>query len=57
MREESVLRPPSETSLLDLAQHPWLRDVGHVDEDIVCWMTVQRCTEALLVEVVSDETD
>ena len=57
MREESVLRPPSETSLLDLAQHPWLRDVGHVDEDIVGGVAVERGTETFLIEVVANETD
>lgn len=57
MREESVLRPPSETSLLDLAQHPWLRDVGHVDEDIVGGVAVERGTETFLIEVVANETN
>lgn len=27
--------------LLHLAQHARLRDIRHVNEDIVCWMTVQ----------------
>ena len=40
-----------------LAQHARLADVGHVDEDVVCGVAVERCTQALLVEVVADETD
>ena len=40
-----------------LAKHARLRDVGHVDEDIVRRVAVQRRTETLLVEVVADETD
>ena len=55
--EESMLRPPSEPSLLDLAQHPWLRDVGHVDEDIVGGVAVERGTETFLIEVVANETN
>lgn len=39
------------------AQHTRLRDVGHVDEDIVGRVAVQRSTEAFLIKVVSNETD
>ena len=45
------------TSRQHLPQYPRLRQVSHVDEDIVCWVSVQRRTQPLLVEVVSDETD
>lgn len=34
-----------------------MRQVCHVDEDIVGGMAVQRRTEAFLIEVVADETD
>lgn len=52
-------RVPSNTlcALLYFAEHPRLRDVGHVDEDVVRGMTVQRRAQALLVEVVADESD
>ena len=40
-----------------LAQHARLAHVGHVDEDVVCGVAVQRCTQALLVEVVADEAN
>ena len=40
-----------------LAQHARLADVGHVDEDVVCGVAVERCTQALLVEVVADEAN
>ncbi|CAL1709374.1 unnamed protein product [Somion occarium] len=43
--------------LLHLAQHPWLRDVRHVDEDIVRRMAVERCAQTLLVKVMPNETD
>ena len=42
---------------MHLAEHARLRNVRHVDEDVVGGMTVERCTEALLVEVVTNETD
>ena len=42
---------------MHLAEHARLRHVRHVDEDVVGGMTVERCTEALLVEVVTNETD
>ena len=38
-------------------QHPWLRYIRHVDEDIVCRVTVERCPQPLLIQVVSNETD
>ena len=38
-------------------QHPRLANIRHVDEDIVSRMTVQRCPQPLLVEVVSNESD
>ena len=44
-------------SLRHLAQHARLRDVGHVDEDVVRRVTVERRTQTLLVEVVADEAD
>ena len=34
-----------------------MRNIGHVDEDVVGWVTVQRRTQPLLVKVVSDEAD
>ena len=43
--------------LVHLAEHARLRHVRHVDEDVDGGMTVERCTEALLVEVVTNETD
>lgn len=57
-----VINAPTNThvvhsTLYHLPQHPRLRQVGHVDEDIVGWVSVQRCTQSLLVKVVSDETD
>ena len=42
---------------MHLAEHARLRDVRHVDEDVVCGVAVERCTQALLVEVVADEAD
>ena len=42
---------------MHLAEHARLRHVRHVDEDVVGGMTVERCTQALLVEVVTNETD
>jgi hypothetical protein len=45
------------STLCHLPQHPRLRQVSHVDEDIVSRVSVQRRTESLLIEVVSDETD
>lgn len=43
--------------LRQLAQHTRLRDVRHVDEDVVRRVAVQRCTQTLLVKVVTDEAD
>jgi hypothetical protein len=43
--------------LLHPPEHTRLRDVRHVDEDIVRGVPVQRRTQALLVKVVSDEPD
>lgn len=40
-----------------LAEHARLRHVRHVDEDVVGGVAVEGCAEALLVEVVTDETD
>jgi hypothetical protein len=34
-----------------------LTDIRHIDEDVVCGMTVQRCTQTLLIKVVTNETD
>ena len=42
---------------MHLTQHPRLANIRHVDEDIVSRMTVQRCPQPLLVEVVSNESD
>jgi hypothetical protein len=42
---------------LHLAQHSRLAQVRDVDKDVVCRVTVQWCTQPLLVEVVADETD
>jgi hypothetical protein len=44
-------------SLSHLSQHAGLRNIRHVDEDIVSGVAIQRSTEALLVEVVSNEAD
>ena len=57
-----VINAPTNThvvhsTLYHLPQHPRLRQVGHVDEDIVGWVPVKRCTQSLLVKVVSDEPD
>ena len=42
---------------MHLAEHARLRDVRHVDEDVVGGVAVERRAETLLVEVVADETD
>jgi len=34
-----------------------LTDIRHIDKDVVGGMTVQGCTQTLLIEVVTDETD
>lgn len=49
--------PRTATLLLHLTQHPWLRDISHVDEDIISWMTVERCAEPLLIQMVTDEAN
>lgn len=43
--------------LLHATQHPRLRYIGHIDEDIVCGVAIQWCAEALLVEMVPNEAD
>lgn len=43
--------------LLHAPEHTRLRHIRHVDEDIVCGVAVQRRAQALLVEVVADETN
>lgn len=43
--------------LLHLAQHTRLRNVRHVDKDVIGRMTVERSTQTLLVKVVSDKAD
>ena len=43
--------------LLHTPEHTRLRHIRHVDEDVVCRVAVQRRAQALLVEVVADETD
>ena len=45
------------STLCHLPQHPRLRQVSHVDEDVVGRVSVERCAQSLLIEVVSDETD
>lgn len=45
------------STLYYFPQHPRLRQVSHIDEDIVSWVSVKRRTQSLLVEVVADETD
>ena len=47
----------SEESSCHLAEDARLRDIRHVDEDVVGGVTVERRAEALLVEVVADETN
>ena len=42
---------------MHLTQHPRLANIRHVDDDIVSRMTVQRCPQPLLVEMVSNESD
>ena len=42
---------------MHLPEHAGLRDVRHVDEDVVGGVAVERGAEALLVEVVADETN
>ena len=44
-------------ALVELDGDAWLGHVRHVDEDIISRVTVERSTEALLVEVVTNETD
>lgn len=34
-----------------------MRDIGHVDEDIVGGVAVERSTETFLIEVVANETN
>ena len=43
--------------LLHLAQHTRLRNICHVDKDVIGRMTVERSTQTLLVKVVSDKAD
>jgi len=45
------------THLLHAAKDTGLGNIGHVDEDVVCGVAVERSAEALLVKVVADETD
>ena len=51
------LRRGLHSASLHLTQHTRLRHIRHVDEDVVCRVTVQRCAEALLIEMVADEAD
>jgi len=55
MIEENVRA--REKSLLHAAKDTRLRDVSHVDEDVVRRMAVERCAEALLVKMMADETN
>ena len=50
-------RRTNASHLLHTAQHTRLRHIRHVDEDVVRRVAVQRRTQALLVEVVANETD
>lgn len=43
--------------LCDLAHDSGVLDGHHVDEDVVCGVAVERSTETLLVEMVTNETD
>ena len=43
--------------LRELDRDARLRDVRHVDEDVVGRVTVEWSAEALLVQVVPDEAD
>jgi hypothetical protein len=49
--------PANSEHLLHPTQHARLGHIGHVDKDIISGMTVQRCTESLLVKMVSDKPD
>jgi hypothetical protein len=42
---------------LHFPEHARLRQIGHVDENVVGGMTVERSTEPLLVQMVSDESN
>ena len=43
--------------LLHLAQYARLRNVGHVDKNVISRMTVKWGTQSLLIKVVSDKPD
>lgn len=43
--------------LLHLAQYTRLRNVGHVDKDVISRVTVKWGTQTLLIKVVSDKSD
>lgn len=43
--------------LLHAAENTRLVDIGHVDEDIISRVTVERSLQPLLIEMVSNETD
>ena len=57
----TILLPPTLQSvmgyLLHLAQYARLRNVGHVDKNVISWMTVKWGTQTLLIKVVSDKPD
>ena len=43
--------------LVHPSQHSGVADVRHIDEDIVGRVAVQWCSQPLLIQVVSNETD
>ena len=57
----TILLPPALQSamgyLLHLAQYARLRNVGHVDKNVISRMTVKWGTQSLLIKVVSDKPD
>ena len=61
--KEIVCRLPSERQsapkeiLVELDFDARLSHIGHVDEDVVGRVTVQGCTESLLVKMVANETN
>jgi len=45
------------SDLLHPSQDSRVAHISHVDEDIVRRMTVQRCPQPLLIQMVADESD
>ncbi len=48
---------PETVHLLHSSEDSRLCNFRDVDEDIVRWVTIQWCTETLLVKMVTNETD